>query len=114
MFLEYQQAVISWYKSCKCSISLFFRQQKEQFLHTDMLQMSETMPTLPKNTPRSYLTHDILCGFLLFCLFILVQTRPELITILLYLLFYPPKADRHKKPLGGNCHLSVKIICMFL
>ena len=49
MFLEYQTAVVSWHKSCKCSISLFSR-QPEQFLHTEIIQMSLTMPNLPKYT----------------------------------------------------------------
>ena len=46
MFLEYQTDVVSWHKSCKCSMSLFSRQQEEQFLDTKTV----TMPTLPKCT----------------------------------------------------------------
>ena len=56
MFLEYQTAVVSWYKSCKCSFRLFSRQQEEQFPYTGILQMSDSSDyarRLYTNIPRA-------------------------------------------------------------
>ena len=71
MFLKYETAVVPWHKSCKCSISLFSRQQEEQFLHTGIIQMSATNADFTQIYPALLpITHDIRCDFCLFaCLF---------------------------------------------
>jgi hypothetical protein len=64
------------------------------------------------NIPYSVLlTADIRRDFPPFCLFILLQTRLKLSSILLYLLFYPSEVDRRKKT-ERYCHLSVKTMLL--